>query len=162
MNRMSQLQQSIIGRLTAVDATIPALVPAQGQVQWITEDIGDLANIIQRAIGKLGIIGIVMTPGGGKLFQAGIFPISFRCAIEIQLQENVTINRGAAGTQIPALDLVQFTMQRLHLFSPSGTPPSRGKRADRIEIDEVPYLLVSEYPVLTYNVRFNAPLTISQ
>jgi hypothetical protein len=153
MNAMSQLQQQVIGRLTAVDA-VPAPVPASGEITWITEDIGDLANIIQRTTAKLGIVGIVMTPGGGKLFDTGIFPIAFMCPIEIQTQENVTINRGAAGTQIPSLDLVEFCMRRLHNWSPTN------QRVNKIELDETPYLLVSEYPVLTYNVRFNAKLTI--
>ena len=156
MSQLSSLQQAIIGRLTAVDPTVPAPVPVNGEVQWITENIGDLGNIISRTVGKLGIIGIVMTPGGGKLFKMGIYPISFRCTVEIQTQENVTINRGASGTQIASLDLIEFVMKRLHLWSP------HHQRADRIELDEVPYILVSEYPVLTYNVRFNAPLTIGK
>lgn len=154
MNAMSLLQQQVIGRLTETDTTVPALVPVEGQVNWITEAIGDLANIIARATGKVGIIGIVMTPGGGKMFRTGIFPISFNCPIEIQIQENVTVNRGANGTGIPSLDLVQFCMRRLHLWSPSD------QRINKIEADETPYLLVSEYPVLTYNVRFNAKLTV--
>jgi hypothetical protein len=154
MNALSQLQQSIIGRLTATDTGVPSLVPATGKINWITEDIGDLANIIARTVGTLGIIGIVMTPGGGKLFATGIFPISFTCPIEIQTQENVTVNRGASGTQIPSLDLVQFCMRRLHLWSPTN------QRISKIELDETPYVLVSEYPVLTYNARFNAKITI--
>lgn len=155
MNALSQLQQSVIGRLTATVADVPSLIPTNGQVNWITEDKGDLANIIQRTVGTLGIIGIVMTPGGGKMIQLDQdFPISFFCPIEIQLQENVTVNRGAAGTQIPVLDLLQFCMKRLHLWSPTN------QRINRISLDETPYLLVSEYPILTYNVRFNLKQTI--
>jgi hypothetical protein len=154
MNALTQLQQSVIGRLRAFDAQVPSLSPAIGEVRWITEDIGDLANIIGRTVGTLGIIGIVMTPGGGKLFKTGTFPISFVCPIEIQTQENVTINRGNSGTKVASLDLVQFCMRRLHLWSPSN------QRVSKIELDETPYVLVSEYPVLTYNVRFNAKLTI--
>jgi hypothetical protein len=155
MNAMSLLQQQVIGRLTETDAAVPSLVPQSAQIKWITEDIGDLANIIGRATGSVGIIGIVLTPGGGKLFKTGIFPIGFNCPIEIQLQENVTVNRGTAGTGIPVLDLVQFAMLRLHLWSPSD------QRINKIELDETPYLLVSEAPILTYNVRFNAKLTIT-
>jgi hypothetical protein len=154
MNAFSQLQQSVIGRLTATIADVPSLVPATGQIRWITEDIGDLANIIAKTTGSLGIIGIVMTPGGGKLFDVGIFPISLTCPIEIQIQENVTVNRGNSGTKIPNLDLVQFCMRRLHLWSPTN------QRISKIALDETPYILVSEYPVLTYNVRFNIGLTI--
>jgi hypothetical protein len=154
MNAMSQLQQQVIGRLTQDDTQVPSLAPASGEISWITEDKGDLANIIQRQIGKMGIVGIVMTPGGGKLFRVGIFPISFDCPIEIQIQENVTVNRGASGTQIAVLDLVQFCMRRLHLWSPSN------QRINKIELDEVPYLLVTEVPILVYNVRFKAKITI--
>jgi hypothetical protein len=155
MSALSQLQQQIIGRLTAVDPAVPAPAPATGTITWITEDIGDLANIISRTTAKLGIVGIVMTPGGGKLFNVGInLPIAFNCPIEIQTQENVTINRGAAGTNIPSLDLVEFCMKRLHNWSPTH------QRVNKIELDETPYLLVAEVPILTYNVRLNAKLTI--
>ncbi len=154
MNALSQLQQSIINRLTAVDAAVPSPVPANGQVDWITEDIGDLANVIARAVGKLGIIGIVVTPHG-KVMVTGEGPeIAFHSLVEIQIQENVTINRGASGTQIPALDLVQFVMKRLHWFQ-------RDKqRIRRIVLDEIPFLLVAEVPLLIYNVRFISPIAI--
>jgi|SRR5215471_17977835 len=155
MNAFSNVQQQVIGRLTATVTDVPSLVPQNGKVNWITEDIGNLANIISKAVGTIGIIGIVMTPGGGKLFKMGVFPIGLGCPIEIQIQENVTVNRGASGTQIPSLDLVQFCLKRLHLWSPSN------QRLNRIEVDEVPYLLVSEYPILTYNVRFNVGLTVT-
>lgn len=154
MNALSNLQQQVIGRLTEADTTVPSLVPAQGSVNWITEDIGDFGNIIARTTGSVGIIGIVVTPGGGKLFSLGCYPISFRCPIEVQIQENVTVNRGSAGTQISALDLLQFVFRRLHLWSPTD------QRINRIELDEVPYLLVSETPILTYNVRLSAPISI--
>jgi hypothetical protein len=155
MSAFSELQQQVIGRLIATNADVPSLVPATGEIRWITEDIGDLANIIGRATGSVGIIGIVMTPGGGKLFDVGIFPISFMCPIEIQIQENVTVNRGNSGTKVPSLDLVQFCMLRLHLWSPTN------QRINKIELDETPYVLVSEYPILTYNTRFNAKLSIT-
>src|SRR5262245_20738952 len=110
MNVFSDLQQKIIGRLTASVTDVPSLVP-QGdkEIQWITEDIGDLSNILGRATKSVGIVGIIMTPGGGKMYDTGIVSISFRCPIEIQTQENVTVNRGDAGTKIASLDLVQFT-----------------------------------------------------
>jgi hypothetical protein len=154
MNVFTNLQQSVIGRLTAADSKVPSLIPANGKINWITEDIGDLANAINKTIGTLGIIGIVLTPGGGKLFRTGIVPISLQCPIEIQTQENVVVNRGAAGTQIPSLDLVQFCLLRLHLWSPTG------QRITLIEVAEVPYHMVSEHPILTYNVMFTAKLTV--
>jgi hypothetical protein len=156
MSKLVNLQQAIIGRLTASDVSIPSLVPANGAISWITENIGDLASNIQKALGRLGIIGIVMTPGGGRLYKMGIYPPSFQCRIEIQIQENVTINRGASGTQIASLDLVEFVIQRLHLFSP------QSHRADRLELNEVPYRLIAETPLLVYNVDFNAPMTIGK
>jgi hypothetical protein len=157
MSEFLDLQAAIVARLKAVVSDIPAPVPANGEVQWITEIIGDLKNIIDRNLGKLGVIGIVMTPGG-RLIQPGVAPISLRCPIEVQIQESVTINRSGAGTQIAALDLVRFTMKRLHWWAPQISPAT--PRITRIELDEAPYLLVAEYPILTYNVRFNAPLTI--
>jgi len=154
MSKLADLQNSIIARFTAVDPNVPAPVPVNGQIQWITENIGDLANIIARATGKLGIIGIVMTPGG-KLMQKEQGPnIAVSSLVEIQIQENVTINRGASGTQVPALDLVEFCMKRLHWFSRDH------QKIRRIVLDEVPFLLVAEVPLLVYNVRFQAPISI--
>jgi hypothetical protein len=121
----------------------------------LTEDIGDLGNVIDRAIAKMGIVGIVMTPGGGKLFKLGVYPMSLECPIVIQTQENVTVNRGAAGTQVPSLDLVQFCLKRLHLWSPTG------QRLTRVECDETPYILVSEAPLLTYNIHFRSGITVA-
>lgn len=155
MNVFSNLQQAVIGRLTASDTKYPSLTPVNNQINWITEDIGDLANIVTKTVGTLGIIGIVMTPGGGKMYSLDHdLPAGFVCPIEIQIQENVTVNRGAAGTQVPALDLVQFCMQRVHRFSPTN------QRLNRIYLEETPFLLVSEVPLLVYNVRFAAPVTI--
>ena len=155
MNVFTQLQQDVIQRLTATIGNVPSLVPANGTITWITEDIGDLVNIVGRTVGKLGIVGIVMTPGGGTMYETTPSQtISFSCPIEIQLQENVTVNRGAAGTQIPVLDLVQFCMRRLHLWSPSN------QRVNRVYLDETPYLLVAETPLLVYNVRFVSSLTV--
>lgn len=156
MSQLVGLQNAIIGRLTAVDPTVPAPTPVNGQVNWITENIGDLGYNIAKITGSVGIVGIVMTPGGGKLYKIGIYPIEFRCTVEIQLQENVVINRGSSGTQIASLDLVEFIMHRLHLFSP------HGHRADRIQLDTVPYKLVTEHPILVYNVNFTAPLVIGK
>ena len=156
MSLLVGLQNAIIGRLTAVDPTVPAPVPAHGSVSWITENIGDLASNIAKLTGSVGIVGIVMTPGGGKLYKEGIRPIEFRCVVEVQLQENVTINRGSSGTQIASLDLVEFIMQRVHLFSP------HHQRADRVTLDVVPFRLVSEHPILVYNVNFTAPIVIGK
>src|SRR5262245_26134805 len=132
MNVFSKLQQQVIGRLTATVTEVPSLVPANGAINWITEDIGDLASNIARLTKSVGIVGIVMTPGGGRMYDVGIVPISFLCPIEIQVQENVTVNRGDSGTKIAALDLVQFTMLRLHLWSPTG------QRITKIQLDDTP------------------------
>lgn len=157
MNELSQLQQSIISRLTVADTQVPSPVPANGAINWVTEDIGDLAAIINKTVGSVGIIGIVMTPGGlerCKMYQVGVVPISFLCPVEVQVQENVTLNRNS-GTKVSALDLVVFSMQRLHLWSPGH------QRITRMQLDETPYLLVTEAPILTYNVRFMAKITIA-
>jgi len=156
MNVFSKLQQDVIARLTTIVLDAPSPVAATGSVQWVTEDIGDLANIVTRAVGKVGIIGIVLTPGGGKMYSVDQkHPMGFVCPIVIQLQENVTVNRGAAGTQIPVLDLVQFCMKRLHNWSPTN------QRVNTIYVDETPFVLVSEAPILTYNVAFSTGVTIT-
>jgi hypothetical protein len=155
VNAISQLQQAIIGRLTATDAQFPSLTPANGQITWMTEDIGDLLNAVTKVVGSLGIVGVVMTPGGGKMYEAKMtYPITFKCFVEIQILENVTVNRGAAGTQIPMLDLLVFCLQRLHNWSPTG------QRINKMMINETPFVLVEQVPILTYNVRFDIGLSV--
>src|SRR5215469_8721427 len=154
MSILANLQQSVIERLTATVPDIPSLVPKNGAITWVAEEKDDLSNIIARAVAKVGIVGIVLTPGGRKLFRMRIYPIPFLCPLHIQIQENVIVNRGAAGTGIANLDLVEFCMKRLHLWSPTN------QRITRIEVDETPYIMVSEAPILAYNVMFFAKITI--
>ncbi len=156
MSAFSDLQGKIAARLAAVDTAIPAPVPANDQpIQFITEIIGDLKNIIDRSVARIGIVGIVLSPSAKRIGAEHTSPIALKPLIEVQIQENVIVNRSAAGTQVAAFDLVVFCMRRLHLWSPIG------QRISRLTLDETPYLLVSEYPILTYNVRVNASLTIT-
>ena len=152
-----QLQQDTITRLTAIDPLVPSLVPAKGSITWLTENIGDLASKVAQATGKLGIVGLVLTPGGDRLqlFSNDAQALSFSCPLLIQIQENVLVNRGANGTQIPALDLVKFCMKRLHFWEPKRT------RISRIKLDPKPFELVQDAPLLVYDVRFLAPITIA-
>jgi hypothetical protein len=156
-SKLVDLQSKIVNRLTEDDAAVPAPAPANGAITWITEIKGDLKNLIDRSLGKQGICAIVLTPGGNKLRvrdpKTGV--ISLVCPVQIQIQESVTINQGSTGTKIPALELVEFVMKRLNYYE-----LSPGQRITRVELDEVPYTLVTEYPILTYDVWFNAPVTL--
>lgn len=163
-NEFLNLQAAAITRLTATDAAVPPPTPANGSITWLTEIIGDLANKVAQATAKLGICGIVLTPGGkaSKMFNAETGQISLGCPLLIQIQENAMINQGATGTHIHALDLVKFCMKRLHFFDPQRKNVSdRGKRsASVITLDPMPYELVQDTPILVYDVRFIAPITI--
>ena len=53
MSQLTGLQTAIVNRLSAVDPLVPAPVPANGAVTWITENIGDLANAIARTTAKM-------------------------------------------------------------------------------------------------------------
>jgi len=80
------------------------------------EKIGDLSAKIQVALTKLGIGIIVLTPVA-KLKAADGAEISLEVPVVVQVQENVTINQGASGTKLAALDVVIEILTRLHFWS---------------------------------------------
>lgn len=154
------LQQKILTRLTEEDEKIPAPTPANDKtVTWMTEIIGDLVNEVQKGLVKHGIVGTVLTPGGDrlKLRDPDTGQLALSNPIVIEIQENVTINRGAAGTQIAALTLVEFCMKRLNLFD---LTKGANTRLTKVTLDPKPYELVEIAPLLIYHVRANAPITL--
>jgi hypothetical protein len=167
-NEFLNLQTAVLNRLTATDAAVPPPSPNASSVTWIAEVLGDLANRVAQAIANAGIMGLVITPGGksSRMFNAETGQISMGCPVLIQIQENVILNQASTGTKIHALDLVKFCMKRLNFFDPQRTGASdRGRRSpDRIQLDPMPFELIAypdgKSPLLVYDVRFIAPITL--
>jgi hypothetical protein len=133
---------------TANGKTIPVL----------HERIGDLLSKLTAAISKVGVFLVVLTPVG-TLRDPKARAIDLVAPLHVQIQENVLFNQGANGTKVSALALVSFVMRKLHFWTPQLYPGS--SRATRSELDKTPFVLVTEDPILTYNVRLNVPINLS-
>lgn len=152
------LQNAVLARLEAVDAAVPAPVPAAGAVTYLNEQKGDIANLLARAIGKIGIAVVVLTPTA-LMADPESEDLSMFAPVLIQIQENVLINQGANGTKIPALRLVSFVMKRLqgwchHLYG--GATDTQ-----RLRLHPKPFVLIRDDNPITYNVAATAMLDLS-
>lgn len=152
------LQNSVLARLQAIDASVPAPAAAHGAITWLSEVKGDVASKLAKAIGSLGIVGVVLTPTALMVDPNGE-DLGMYAPVLIQIQENVIINQGASGTQIPALRLVSFVMKRLQNFCHNiynGSPATQ-----RLRLDPKPFVLIKDDAPLTYNVAATAMLDLS-
>lgn len=152
------LQNLVTARLAATDASIPAPVAAHGSVQYISEQKGDIVTLLQTAINNIGIGVVILTPTA-LMIDPETEAFAMRAPIIIQVQENVIVNRGAAGTQIPALRLVSFIMRRLqgwpHMLYPGD------QDLQRLTLDPKPFVLIRDEPPLTYNVAASAIIDLN-
>ena len=163
-NEFFDLQTAIKNRLTATDAAVPAPAPVNGTVTWLTEIVGDLASEVAKALGAIGISGLIVTPGGDRtqLRDPEAGRIDLVCPVIIQIEEDVLTNQGPQGTKIHALDLVKFCMKRIHFWDPKRASASdRNKLSPTIvTLHSTPFERVSDNPTLIYHVFVNAPLAI--
>jgi hypothetical protein len=152
------LQNLVTARLAAVDASIPAPVPANDvPVSYLSEQMGDIATMLQRAINSIGIGVVILTPTA-LLIDPTTPDLGMYAPVLVQIQENVLINQGASGTKIPALRLVSFVMKRLqgwpHMLY-AGDADNQ-----RLLLDPKPFVLIRDEPPLTYNVAATAMIDL--
>lgn len=154
---LTLLQARVVAYLASDGYFTPAL-PAP-PITLLSEQIGDIVNEIERLIGSIGIIGIVITPVGRGM-DSDKRPIDFEVPLVIQFQEDVTNNRqSAGGTGKPALGAVCRTMELLHWWDPLVMTGSA--KIFRLRLAAVPYELVDQTPVLTYNVNLLARICLA-
>lgn len=157
------LQNAVTARLAAVDAAIPIPVSANNKpVPFLSEQKGDIAAMLAKAVNSLGIGVVVLTPAA-LMIDPSVPDLGMYAPVLIQIQENVMINQGVNGTKIPALRLVSFVMKRLqgwHHMLYASDPAQQ-----RLFLDPKPFVLIRDEPPLTYNVAatamidLNAPLS---
>lgn len=155
MSTFSLLQKRVVSRLAAdVFFTPPA---PRKSIVVLDEQIGDIVNRISKQIGSIGILALVVTPTGRKIDGSKRI-IDLEVPLIVQIQEDVVINQASTGTRWPALDVVVRTMQLLHWWNPGLTAGSY--RMARLQLADVPFELVTQEPLLTYNVNFVTTLII--
>jgi len=138
---LTSLQANIKSHLVADPFFTPAEPEGGGDappaITVLAENLGDIANGIDAAIGGLGICAIVMTPDGEM--KSGNLPKIFFDSVEVRVRivELVVINRTTGGTLQPALLAAEAAAWALHHFAPttSGGAVLVFKRIARVDSD---------------------------
>ncbi len=151
-----QLQDNAAAFLQA-DAAFTPPAPKKA-VTVLTERIGNIESKIETALAQLGISAVIVTPVG-KLPDPVTPVLDLVLPIVVQISENVTLNQGATGSKISALQLVKATMRILHL-RPHAVGNGKGSIA-RFQLTETPFTLVSTDPQLVYHVNLEARLAFN-
>lgn len=128
-------------------------------IEVLDERVGDIQNKIGRSLGAgLGIVVVVLTPVAQlrDVMQRGLDMIAL---VKVQVQENVTLNRGASGTQVSAMKVRNMIMRAIHHWSHGlyAGPAS----TQRVELEKIPFVLVATDPFLVYDVDGTAPMNLS-
>lgn len=152
------LQEAVVSRLTSTDSALPPWpTSANGNtVPVLSEQKGDIANLIQRAIAKIGLVVVVLTPKA-HLIDPDVPGLDQMAPILVQVQENGIVNTGANGTQISALAMVVFIMKRVHFWSHGLYAVDPGQM--RVKLERTPFVLINDFPVV-YNVAAWTPLNL--
>lgn len=102
-----QVQQAIADQLNA-DETLSA-----ANVRFVPENTKDIDFEIQNALGKQGIVGLVMTPTANYIGNTAEGELAYDLRdITIQIVENPPVNRGLSAS-ITALDAAQKVQELL-------------------------------------------------
>jgi hypothetical protein len=129
-----------------------------GAVPILTERIGDLVTQIGISIGKLGLCLLVRTPV--FRFTNNLAPsLDGWALLSVDVFEDVTLNQGSTGSQIPALSAAQRVLALMHHF-PIGDPATENNPSKFIGTDS-PLTLANDGPPLNYTVLFQAHLVLS-
>lgn len=90
------------------------------QIPVITENLGDVATLVNIAVGKLGSCCVVETPLANAT-KPNIPSIWFdEIPIIVTVWESVILNRSDTGSNKKALDTAQIIASLLHQFVPTG------------------------------------------
>jgi hypothetical protein len=158
------LQDKIIARLAAYKDSPndpkPFLQDTANDktIEVFDERIGDLGNKIDRALGTgLGIAVVVMTPVS-QLRDPDQPGLDLLALVKVQIQENVTLNRGNSGTKVSAMKVRNMAMRAIHHWP--HLLYTFADKLQRVQLEKIPYVLVKTDP-LVYDVDATTPLNLS-
>lgn len=108
-----------IGNLEEVQDTLATLLKAQpefARLPILTEKEKDIENEIERALGALdcGACLIVVTPKARVTNYNLPGPFFDDVSVVVRVVENVMINQGEAGTQVPASAVAELVAKTCH------------------------------------------------
>ncbi len=88
--------------------------PYYARVSLLREQLHDIRAQIRTALGKIGIVGIVVTPQADCNKPNAPGPILDGLNLVIDITELVIVNRGANGSRQPASEVAEHTAWLLH------------------------------------------------
>lgn len=114
-----------IGNLEEVQDSLANLLKAQAEfsrLPVLTEKQKDIENEIERALGSLdcGACLIIVTPKATVTKPNLPGPYFDNVAVVVRVVENVLINQGSAGTQVPASKLAEQVAHACHHHHTAG------------------------------------------
>jgi hypothetical protein len=124
------------------------------RIEPLYEQLGDLTNKIRVALNKLGISVLVLTPSAVCQSTNAPGPILDPVTLVVQVVENVLLNQGASGTQLPAGDVAEKIAWLLHY-------PNHAGRGDTFPLTCRSIRLVPDKTLLVYNVEFTCQTALA-
>jgi hypothetical protein len=119
-----QAQQALVARLQG-DALFDGSLSSNGQPIDINQEImGDILNMIQRGLGKIGVSIVVLTPTF-QLFDYWLPSTAGWLMQQIAVYEDPIFNATPSGTGTRAIDICERIVSLMHMW-PSTLPVSAG------------------------------------
>jgi hypothetical protein len=158
---LQQLQTVAVAALQA-DPRFDGTSSANGQpIPVITEYKNDIITQIETALGSVGICAVLVTPLF-ELFDELLYPgeLSGWAYPSVNILENVPANQSPSGTQIHAITLASYTVAILHCLSTGLPVADIAESPPHFIALKRPLVLVGEGPPLSYQVNFQAHVTL--
>lgn len=118
------------------------------------EQIGDISNRIQRAVREIGLSIVVMTPEATVSSSDAPGPYLDPITVAVQISELVIVNRGDNGSKLPASDVAEHTMWKLHY-------PNHPTRDDTYHLIGKSIRLKNHRTLLVYQVLFETAVGLA-
>lgn len=110
---LAQLQNAI-SLMLSVDPVFNGTQSTNAKpVPIVTEQVGDIIQYTQQAIGEMGLVVLIMTPDF-RLMDQTFEPLVGLVRIQIQVSEFFALNQSPTGTGISAQTLVARITELLH------------------------------------------------
>lgn len=112
------LQEAIKTRLAANTDFAAGVDPVTAAVPILTEQHGVIENEVARAVGKIGVSVVVLTPRLAPI--ANATNGASELTVVVAVTENVLVNRSGSGSKKPATDLAEAAWASLQGWTPAG------------------------------------------
>lgn len=119
-------------------------------VKIVTENLGDIANQIELALNKLGLVIVILTPGAKCAYPDAPGPIMDPVTPVAAVYEMVLLNRGANGSKLPCSAVAERVAYQLHY------PNHAAARTDSYPLVCTDIALLPDRTYLRYNVTFRS------